>query len=166
MSPVKQIVKASITSLWRSRAEFVPTARDSCTLSCEWDRPTSQRGSPLPQCSPQRWGNSMVSCETPSRKTKWLLSAPYYLPKKLPSARKPALHSVQGWRKLPASAQSIPRLPPANNTLNLMHGPCGLGTLCLLAACGQSPESPTTASQVPNPSLSSRGSLAGALPFS
>lgn len=33
MSLVKQIVKASITSLWRSRTEFVPTAKVSCTLS-------------------------------------------------------------------------------------------------------------------------------------
>ena len=51
MSLVKQIVKASITSLWRSRAEFIPTASISCTLSREQDRPSPPQGAPLPPCS-------------------------------------------------------------------------------------------------------------------
>lgn len=66
MSPVKQIVKASITSLWWSRAEFVPTAGISCTLSWEQDRPSSPRGAPL---APWGWGGPMGSGETPCGKT-------------------------------------------------------------------------------------------------
>lgn len=53
MSPVKQIVKASITSLWRNRAEFVPTASASCTFSRERNQPSPPQGAPRPPCSPR-----------------------------------------------------------------------------------------------------------------
>lgn len=39
MSLLKQIVKASIASLWPSRAAFTPTASISCALSCEREQP-------------------------------------------------------------------------------------------------------------------------------
>ena len=104
MSPVKQIVKASITSLWQSRAEVVPTAGISRTLSPEWDLPSPPQGASL---APRRRGSPVGSCEAPSGKTDWFLSAPCYLPSALPSVCKPAPQGAQGWRKPPPKSHRI-----------------------------------------------------------
>lgn len=116
MSPVKHIVKASITSLWRSWAEFVPTAGISCTPSHQRGRPSPLQGTPL---APRRWGNPVGSCETPSRRTKPFLSAPCFLPKTLPSACKPPPNTQS---IIPGSLQQI--APRASCTATVVRAPC------------------------------------------
>lgn len=93
--------------------------------------------------------SSTGSCETPAGKTSCFLSAPFHLSKMLPSACKPALQETQGW--------SLPQIhsPPPGSLQNIrwVHRCCVWGTLCLLAAHGQSPE------LVPNPSLTLEAAL-------
>lgn len=124
MSLVKQIVKASITSLWQSLAEFIPTASISCTLSCEWDQPSPLRCSlalalpSLPGDGAAPWGAMKHHPERQTISCQHLVT----FPRMLLSAYKPAPQEVRDGESLlqmpSPSSGSLQQITPRASCTN------------------------------------------------